>query len=432
MDPEHVESLLVGYTPPIPSAKVKAAVLQEARRRINRSTDRFSWGTKAIPSAAVVLYLLGTLLLLLSPFGKPAPETPGSLPPQEPQLLSDRIQAFAKGDDSVRPAILKAGPRAILLLRDVRDEAPVRVDPLIFEIKKAAAGPSESRTADSLEAKGTLRLETGADPDAKYPFYAVYDQIAHQVPLICDPVLLQAGSKTEHLVPLRDNQGRLRDLLDSSCRETGLDWGYFFGRTLVSTPERLWPERPPAPAPPLAREDAVRARRWVEALKSDALEERSEATKALKALGRGALPILREGLHQKDPEVVARLKDLLSFLDPPLKTGIFHIPGADRQKLEGADAKFRESLKGLTSSFLASSLGFNDFLQLLLGPRQIKFTTSMAARAPRASVQMHNVELWAILCVASQANGCDFLIQSGELWFGTQAEVEQELGRGKK
>jgi hypothetical protein len=416
----------------MPSAEVTSAVLREARRRINWSTDRSSRGAKATLSAAVALFLLGILLPLLCSSGKPAPGTQDPHPSQEEDLLPDRIEAFTKGDDAVRPAILKAGAEAILLLRDVRERAPARVDPLIFEIKKAVAGPGESRTADSLEAKGTLRPEPGTDPDVKYPFYAVCDQIAQQVPLIFDPILLKADSNAHCPVSLRAKEGRLRDLLDECCRESGLDWCMIFGRPLVSTPERLWPERPPTAAPPLPVEQTLRARRWIEVFKSDDLEERSEATKALKALGRGALPILRGELHHKDPEVVARIKGVISFLDPPRKQGLFHIPGADRQILEGADADFRASLKSRKSSFNAAQLGFDGFLGLLLGPLQVPFTTSRTAREARMSVQMHNVELWAILGVVSQANGCDFLIQNGTLRFGTEAEVEQELWKGKK
>jgi hypothetical protein len=168
----------------------------------------------------------------------------------------------------------------------------------------------------------------------------------------------------------------------------------------------------------------------VEALNSDRVEEREAATRALKDLGRAVLPLLREELGRKEPVLVSRLKELLATLEPPVKLGLFGVPGPDRQQLEGADAKFRDLLKKERASFKASGLTLDGFVRLLLGPREIPFATSGEAQGGRVTVDVSDVDVWAVLSVTCHANGYDFLIRKRALWFGTREEVEQELRKG--
>src|ERR1041384_4412257 len=65
-----------------------------------------------------------------------------------------------------------------------------------------------------------------------------------------------------------------------------------------------------------AQDDAARqARELVEKLRSDRVEERDEATRKIKQIGRAALPDLEKLVHDKDPEVKQRVQHLLDYFD---------------------------------------------------------------------------------------------------------------------
>src|ERR1043166_3486043 len=65
-----------------------------------------------------------------------------------------------------------------------------------------------------------------------------------------------------------------------------------------------------------AQDDAARqARELVEKLRSDRVEERDEATRKIKQIGRAALPDLEKLVHDKDPEVKQRVQHLLAYFD---------------------------------------------------------------------------------------------------------------------
>ena len=60
---------------------------------------------------------------------------------------------------------------------------------------------------------------------------------------------------------------------------------------------------------------ASEARRLIEKLKSDDTSERESAAQGLKKLGRAVVPSLEQAANHPDPEVAARAKDLLVFID---------------------------------------------------------------------------------------------------------------------
>ncbi|HEU4338672.1 MAG TPA: STN domain-containing protein [Planctomycetota bacterium] len=152
---------------------------------------------------------------------------------QEP-TLEDRIAAFAKGDAAAREALLKHGVGAILALHKARDKAPEKIDALVFEIKKAAAYPKDTKAPDSLDVKCKLQMSNQSPADV-----IAYLREFTGANLICDrfdPADLKAAK-----VDLAIDDVPMRQALDQLCRVTGLDYGFFHNVIVVGKPERLWP-----------------------------------------------------------------------------------------------------------------------------------------------------------------------------------------------
>jgi hypothetical protein len=427
MDPESVESVLGKFRPPPPPETVKSAVLAEARRRMGRPLERPPWGARVPLALSAALFLAIVLLPILFLARTPLPGVPV---PGQSQDLASLIEKYAKGDDSVAAAILKKGAQAMLLLRDARGSAPARVDRLVYELKKALAGPREASAVKALEAKGALPVPPGKD-SAAMTLYEAYAHLTEKLPLLHDPQLLARMGDPAASVSVGAKEEPYRDLLDSICRQAGFDYGFFYGYVLVSTPERLWPERPRPDAGPLGEKDVERARRWIEALNSDNPDDRSAALRGLKGFGRPVLPLLEKALDRKEPELAARVRDLVQGIDRPLGTGLFGAPALDRQKLEGADAKLREALRAERVSFKVVDIVIEGALALMLQPRNVPYQLSPAVKGHRVTLDLQNVEGEAIVALLCHSAGMDVMIRNGELWVDTREEIERAVGKGR-
>lgn len=75
-------------------------------------------------------------------------------------------------------------------------------------------------------------------------------------------------------------------------------------------------EEPDArPAAQARAESDVRAREWIERLRSENGLERDEARRRLKEMGRAALPELAKAIHDRDPEVAGAAREIRRFIE---------------------------------------------------------------------------------------------------------------------
>lgn len=334
--------------------------------------------------------------------------------------LDESAAAFAKGDDAPRAAILRAGPYGIGPLRKVRGRSPERVDALVLDLKAAVGGPD----AALLEA---FRKET-EPPLVGGRFLIVFEDLREDLRLLLDPGIWELVDKP---VKVGGKCSR-RERLDAACRDAGLDYGFAYGGVVVSTAERLWPSGPP-PAPPraLAAEEAARARKWVEELDHESFETREEATKALKALGAGAVPLLEEGAKRAQPELAYRCRDLLALARRGPPAGLFGRPAAERQKLEGDDAALYQRLRESQSSIKVSDIVIDGCLRLCLQPRNIPYRGADATRRKRVTLDLMNVSGATVVSLVCHANGLDFMIRDGAVYVDSKEEIEALVGKAK-
>jgi hypothetical protein len=83
------------------------------------------------------------------------------------------------------------------------------------------------------------------------------------------------------------------------------------------------PDKPDEPvvAPRLSKDDEARIDTAITQLGSDTFEEREKASKYLQAAGKASVPALKRALAAaKDPEVLARVRDLLTQFDDEFET----------------------------------------------------------------------------------------------------------------
>src|SRR5688572_24072053 len=85
--------------------------------------------------------------------------------------LEDRVDAFLRGDAGAREALLKIGTPALRPLQKAHDKSPEKIGNLVFDIKKGAAYPKESKIIERIESKVEIRAKdvTVADFLARIP-----------------------------------------------------------------------------------------------------------------------------------------------------------------------------------------------------------------------------------------------------------------------
>lgn len=80
--------------------------------------------------------------------------------------------------------------------------------------------------------------------------------------------------------------------------------------------------------------------RWVDQLRSASIEERNEAIRKLRALGKAALPALEKAATDPDPGIASRAKRLIDLISLAEKLGpeiLRILPGVEEQLLDGTD-----------------------------------------------------------------------------------------------
>lgn len=335
--------------------------------------------------------------------------------------LDDAVAAFAKGDESVRDEIVKLGACSILPLRKVRDRSPERIDALLFELKLRAEAPSQG-TLEKLNAVQTIQTASiGID--------LALAEMGDMFPMLFDPMLFK--THWDRKVELNQTAVPKRETLELFCRQLGLDYGFFCGVVLIAEPGRLWPATLPPRAVPLTEAESARAATLIEKLASEAFREREEATTALLKLGKGAIPLLEKGAQGGDAERRARCEALIRDLTGATPEGTFHRPGAAKQKLAGGEDDLRTSLQQSQVSFKVQDIVLDGAMRLLLQPRRVAHQIAPAARDVRLTLDLQNQSSWAVIALATQCCGFDFLIQDGKVVIDTRDEIQRRLAAGR-
>jgi hypothetical protein len=337
------------------------------------------------------------------------------------RTLEERLAAFAKGEDEVRADILKAGPCAIPPLLKLRDQAPERIDRLLYELKKSAAGFPTQPLADRLDQSRSI-------DSADIEFFSAIGELCTEFPLILDPSLFQThfGRKLSLVAKERPR----REILESLCRQSDLDYGFFFGTVLIAAPVRLWPRALPLRDVPLSAEETERARTLVERLGVERVEDRDAAYAALMKLGKGAILLIEEGAKGSDREGRARCLDLLKRLKAPPLEGTFHVPAVARQKLSGADEELRKALDAQIG-FKVQDIALDGAMRLLLQSQRIPFQLAPALKDVRLTLDVSNINSFAAVALATQSCGFDFLILDGKLVIDWRENIARLLETGR-
>ncbi len=334
--------------------------------------------------------------------------------------LEDAVAAFAKGEAAARDEILKAGVSAVLPLRKMRKQPSEPIDALLFELKTAAAGFPTKAIVEALDRKRSIEMD-------KADLWTAGAELGDGLPLVFDPALFRIDHKAEIKLEFKDRS--CREILESFCRQAGLDYGFFYDVILIAAPERLWPVREPRRVTPLTSQETEHAVQFVGRLSSDEVKVRNEASAALKALGTGVLPLLEEGTHGGDGEGRARCADLIRQLKAPPIPAAFHAPAVLRQKLAGAEEDLLKRLREEQVSFKVQDIVLDGAMQLMCQPRQIPFRLGPGLKNARVTLDIQNVPTWALISIAAHAHGFDFLLRNGHVIIDTKDEIERQLGQ---
>ncbi len=337
-------------------------------------------------------------------------------------LLLQDPSAFAGGDDSAREALLKQGAYSIRPLLAVRSKSPDRVDALLYDIKKPAA--SEAALA-AMTAKITVEFDSTWD-DA-----AAGLRTSFSMPILVDPKLPEDTRATAVKFKVVDRPGR--EALDALCRAAELDYAFLYGRIVISTPDRLWPDKAPAKVVELAGDALAAAKADVEKLDSENVEERGTAESRLRALGPSAIPLLEEGSKRKEREIANQCAALLTKARRPPPMAVFRAAGYERQKLGEDQAAVIEKLKKNVVSIRVRNLAVVGVLKLTLQPQQVDHEIGAALRrtGTAVSIDYQSEPLLPMLAVTCHACGYDFILREGKLYFDTVEEIEKILAGGK-
>jgi hypothetical protein len=433
MEQEQVEAILRRLTAPMPSAAFKKSILEEAGKRMTRaSAVPQEWGARSLALAAGALFVFVIAWSIAAPCQRAAPASQAKADPPGGDSLPDLIRKFATGDEAARAEILKSGVPGVLLLRQARELAPARIDKLLFDLKKQIAGPEGEKAARTLEEKRTLKTPRGRiEFKFEDPFWNAFNDLKfnQDLPLSADPILLSRPLGDEG-IPLEMGDRPGREMLDLLCVKTGIDYGFFYGRIFLSTPERLWSSISLPAVPALAKDDAERARQWVEDLNHEKPDVRAKAMEGLKKLGRAALPMLQAHARRPETKIAVGCGELIAFFSPS-RGGLFGPPGAERQNLKEDDARFYKTVKDRAVGFKCASLPMDWALRLCLRPLEIPFETAPSLHEVSVIVDAQDDPVWVLLAVLCQGNGFDFMVREGTLYFGTKEEIEQRI-RGDK
>jgi hypothetical protein len=344
-------------------------------------------------------------------------------------LIQDRpveasIEAFLKGDAGARTELLKLGAFAIRPLQKARDKSPGKIDPLVYELKKAAAYPQGSSAAATLDEKIVLRIKDAAFPEMM-PSLLEWTGL----PLFFDQ--LEGAGVRSAKVTLGMEDGPKRDLLDQICRQTGLDYGFFHNAIVISRPDRLWPAGPPPKARELRIEEAATARALVEKLNDDSIEAREAASRDLLKLGPSVIPVLEANLKRKEPEIAARCSALIERLRT-IPRGAFGPPEALREKTSGmVDEETLKTLQRMRVNLDFQNCTMEIVAAYLKEFSGIEFEFKGEAGKNALTIRCRDQNLGDLLALITQSRDLDFVIRESKVLIGARADIEKPKPGGK-
>ncbi len=342
---------------------------------------------------------------------------------QEP-TLSDAARAFAKGDDAPRARLLAAGPGAVLAARKARELGPARIDALVLEIKLAMI-PRDHALHGALKAQQARRVAGRGVSLAE-----IRAELPHRFRVFADP-MAPADALDRPIEPGADKFVVL-DHLQRAADALKVDWGYYHGHLVLAPAERLWPVEVPPPPAPLAGEAAARARKIVEQLGSEMLEDRDAAAAELARLGLAASAQLEEGAASKDVEIASRCRALLEAARRPPAPPVYHPSGVERQKLRDDDAAAEwKKLGESQNSFRAAELAFGNLLQLMLASNAVRHSVSEALATRKVNVSIQDSPIAETLVLLVQSLGGDLAYSNGELLFDSREAIERLVGAAR-
>jgi len=324
------------------------------------------------------------------------------------------VDAWLRGDDRAREKLLEAGPVAVRPLRKLRARSPEKIDALIGTIRRAKSPEELGKALDA-----TRTFEAKDLPVADLP-HILSEALATAVFL--DPKLPdEAAVKT---ITVAENQRPVHAILDALCRDAGLDWCVTYGVVLISTPDRIWPAAPAPKPAPLAGDELEKAKRLVEALNAETLDERDTASAALEKLGGAALPLLEANAGREEREIASRCKALAAKLRTPPPRAVFGATGAERQGDAGAAVV--DALKGKQITFKVRRLNVAHCLKLLMAQTSVGLELNGMDATP-VTLSGENTPVWPMLAILVHAMGCDLAVVGGRVVVDKPEEIEKVI-----
>ena len=347
-----------------------------------------------------------------------------------PPTLDDVIAAFVKGDAAARAELVKLGIYAIRPLQKSREKAPEKIDALVLELKKTASGSRCDETWKELSSKVTLattsveiRVEIGG------PLPIDWEAREH-LPMQTFVMAMAAADlkKTEATVGVADRPAH--EILDQLFVQTGMDYACFHGAIVLGPSERLWPSGPPAKPRVLAEAETVRARAWIEDLDDDSIPVRETATKELRNLGAGVIPILERHFDRKEAEIAQGCKNLAELLAATPRSP-FGPSFASRQKPGNEAGAIAAELEKPFKQVRLRGVSLASILEILLGSRDIEYQLRDAAGGDTVipEVSIKDFPGNDLLSILTQMVGLDYAISGGKVVIDTRERLEKDFGK---
>jgi hypothetical protein len=343
--------------------------------------------------------LLATLLPALA-YGSAGPGTADDDSP--PRFLEEAARQYLGGDESQAAVLKSAGAGAVRAVRAQRERSPARARELLYSLKQIAAAPVARPLLAELEARRTLEV-------ADDGFRDVYKKLRGLVKVLYDPLI------PEHLLltdlTVKAEQEPVWLILDKVCEPLGLDYSVYGDHVLVSTPEKLWPVRPPARTTALTAAEEKSVRPLVTHLGSDRAAEREEAYRRLESFGKAAVPFLKEGAAVSDPEVSTRCARLLHDALAEVPVPLFAEACGQHPSLKAsANSALREVLQQTKVTTSIRDLDLSK-MAFLLSPRSKLKLEVGASMNRKGTVDFVEEDLFTVFKLLTQSCGCDVALQ---------------------
>ncbi len=370
--------------------------------------------------AAAALFLVGVAaFIVMQPFdsaqGKPSGNAAVKQDKPRKPTLTELVQKFANGDDSVRAQILAAGAPAMHPLLVHR--GTTHVDKLREDIRRAAAQGDSRDIPDLLDARRRTATYRSTLSAVLHDMRNGIAPVDWQAPWVLDPMDLSLSDKPVDVAFADDTDGQC---IDKLCRATDTDFAYVYGGAVIAKPERLWPREAIVPEP-LAEGEHDRMRALITELGDESAEKRDTAFAVLLKRGEPVLPLLEAGTKHADAQVAANCTALIAKLSvadarlayPPASGSL---QAFDRE----SDLKVKD-IRAKRMSFVVKDLILKHTLLLFLAQWN---GSEVVTDLPDAKVTTSiDASVWTALCFLTRPYGLDFFVEKGVVKIGTEAEI---------